>query len=118
MMRGKGGTFPPDVRERKLRPPNWYHERSPASYFEPLRAYPCTATKTKGDYVMQLRVSLAFARLPDKELDNFTLGVKDGVTGNAAYATPPVTMVNLEAARVDFEQKIAKAASGGPPDTA
>jgi len=67
---------------------------------------------------MQLRVSLAFARLPDKELDNFTLGVKDGVTGNAAYPTPPVTMVNLEAARVDFEQKIAKAAAGGPPDTA
>ena len=44
---------------------------------------------------MQLRVSLAFARLPDKELDNFTLGVKDGMTGNGAYPTPPVTMVNL-----------------------
>ena len=61
---------------------------------------------------MQLRVSLAFARLPDKELDNFTLGVKDGITGNAAYPTPPVTMVNLETARGDFEQKIAKAAIG------
>jgi hypothetical protein len=67
---------------------------------------------------MQLRVSLAFARLPDKELDNFTLGVKDRMTGNGAYPTPPVTTVNLEAARVDFEEKIAKAASGGPPDTA
>lgn len=67
---------------------------------------------------MQIRVSLAFARLPDKELDNFTLGVKDNITGNAAYPTPPVTMVNLETARVDFEQKIAAAAIGGPPDTA
>jgi hypothetical protein len=67
---------------------------------------------------MQLRVSLAFARLPDKELDNFTTGVKDGITGNGAYPTPPVTMVNLDAARSDLEQKIAKAAIGGPPDTA
>lgn len=67
---------------------------------------------------MQLRVSLAFARLPDKELDNFTLSVKDGITGNGAYPTPPVTMVNLDSARSDFEQKIATAASGGPPDTA
>src|SRR5437764_5261325 len=67
---------------------------------------------------MQLRVSLAFARLPDKELDDFTLGVKNGITGNAAYPTPPVTMVNLDAARTDFQQKGAKAATGGPPDTA
>ena len=67
---------------------------------------------------MQLRVSLAFARLPDKELDNFTLSVKDNMTGNAAYPTPPVTLVNLETARADFEQKIADAATGGPPATA
>jgi len=67
---------------------------------------------------MQLRVSLAFARLPDKELDNFTVGVKDGITGSGAYPAPPVTMANLDTARSDFEQKIAKAAAGGPPDTA
>jgi len=67
---------------------------------------------------MQIRVSLAFARLPDKELDNFTLGVNNGITGNAAFPTPPVTMANLETARADFEQKIAAAATGGPPDTA
>jgi hypothetical protein len=29
---------------------------------------------------MQLRVSLAFARLPDKDLDDFTLGVKNGIS--------------------------------------
>jgi len=67
---------------------------------------------------MQLRVSLAVARLPDKELDNFTLSVKNSLTGNAAYPTPPVTLANLETARADLEQKIADAASGGPPDTA
>src|SRR5882762_698398 len=67
---------------------------------------------------MQLRVSLAFARLPDKELDNFTLNVKNMMTVNATFPTPPVTLVNLETARNDFEQKIANAASGGPPDTA
>lgn len=66
----------------------------------------------------QLRVALAFARLPDKELDNFALGVKDSLTGNAAYPTPPVTLANLETARADFEQKIADASSGGPPATA
>ena len=67
---------------------------------------------------MQLRVSLSFARLPDKELDNFTLGAKNGITGNAAFPTPPITMANLETARADLEQRIAKAATGGPPDTA
>ena len=67
---------------------------------------------------MQLRVSLAFARLRDKELDNFTLSVKNSMTGNAAYPTPPVTLTDLETARVDFEQAIATASMGGPPDTA
>lgn len=66
----------------------------------------------------QLRVSLGFARLPDKELDNFAKSVKDQMTANAAFPTPPVTLANLETARSDFEQKIADAATGGPPDTA
>ena len=30
----------------------------------------------------QIRVSLGFARLPDKELDNFALSVKDSLTAN------------------------------------
>ena len=66
----------------------------------------------------QLRVSLSFARLPDKELDNFALAVKTAMTGNTAFPTPPVTLANLETARAGFEGKIAAAASGGPPDTA
>ncbi len=44
--------------------------------------------------------------------------MKNSLTGNAAYPTPPVTLANLETARADLEQKIADAASGGPPDTA
>jgi hypothetical protein len=67
---------------------------------------------------MHLRVSLAFARLPDNELDNFTAEVENKLTGNAAFATPPVTLTALAAARVDFQQKLAKAGPGGPPDTA
>src|SRR2546421_5771157 len=67
---------------------------------------------------MILRVSLGFARLPDAELDNFAQGVIAGMTGNAAYASPPVTLVNLQTARNDFTAKIAAAQTGGPPDTA
>ena len=43
---------------------------------------------------MILRVSLSFARLPDAELDNFAQGVIAGITGNAAYPSPPVTLTS------------------------
>jgi hypothetical protein len=67
---------------------------------------------------MNLRVSLGFARVPDTELDNFAQTIIDGMTGNAAYPAPPVTMANLLTARNDFTAKIAAAQTGGPPDTA
>jgi hypothetical protein len=67
---------------------------------------------------MQIRVSLSFARLPDQELDNFAQSIKDQMTGNTAFPTPPVTMANLQTAKDDFTQKIADAAVGGPPATA
>src|SRR2546423_15145034 len=67
---------------------------------------------------MILRVSLGFARLPDAELDNSAQGIIAGVTGNAAYPSPPVPLVNLQTARNDFTAKIAAAQTGGPPDTA
>src|SRR6266446_8120173 len=51
-------------------------------------------------------------------VDNFAQGVIDGMTGNAAYPAPPVTIANLQAAKNDFTAKIAAAQSGGPPDTA
>jgi hypothetical protein len=67
---------------------------------------------------MVLRVSLAFAKLPDAELENFAQGVTSAMTGNAAYPTPPVTMANLQTARTDFAAKIAATQLGGPRETA
>jgi hypothetical protein len=66
---------------------------------------------------MQLRVSLAFASTSRQELDNFTLGVKDEITGNA-LTDAAGNDGQPGGGRVDFEQRIAKAASGGPPGTA
>ena len=67
---------------------------------------------------MNLRISLGFAKLPDAEVDNFTQRVIDGMTANAAYPAPPVTMASLQTALNDFIAKTAAAKSGGPPDTA
>jgi hypothetical protein len=72
----------------------------------------------KGEKPMIVKVSLAFARLTDAELDNFAHGVSTGMTGNTAFASPPVPMVNLNAAIVDFTAKVAAAQAGGPMDTA
>jgi hypothetical protein len=66
---------------------------------------------------MVLRVSLAFAKLPDTELENFAQGVTTAMTGNAAYPTPPITMANLQTARTDFAAKIAATQLGGPRET-
>jgi hypothetical protein len=67
---------------------------------------------------MVIRVSLAFASLPDKELDNFAIGVHNGLDGNADYPAPSVTPADLDTARKDFSQKLSAAAAGGEADTA
>ena len=67
---------------------------------------------------MLLRVSLGFAKLPDTELDNFAQVVINMITGNAAYPTPPVTIIALQTAEDDFTAKPAVAQVGGPMDTA
>ncbi len=64
------------------------------------------------------KVSLGFANLSDMELDNFAQTVSEGMTGNATYASPPVTLANLATARNDFTAKIAAAQVGGPAATA
>ena len=64
------------------------------------------------------KVSFGFAQLPDTDLDNFAHGVVDGMTGNATYPTPPVTLANLQTATHDFTAKIAAAQTGGPAETA
>jgi hypothetical protein len=67
---------------------------------------------------MANKVSLGFGKLGDTGLDNFAQSVIDGMTGNANFPTPPVTMANLRTAKDDFTTKIAAALSGGVADTA
>ena len=67
---------------------------------------------------MATKVSLSFAELSDTALDNFAQGVIDALTGNATYPTPPVTLVNLQAAVDDFTTKLAAAQTGGKSATA
>lgn len=67
---------------------------------------------------MMAKVSLSFARMPDTELDNFAQAVIQSLTGNAQYASPPVTMAALQAAKDDFTAKMAAAQVGGIADTA
>jgi len=67
---------------------------------------------------MSTNVSLSFAQLPDGDLDNFAHTVVSGLTGNTAFASPPVPLTEITAAATDFTGKIAAAQTGGPADTA
>ncbi|HMG72663.1 MAG TPA: fibronectin type III domain-containing protein [Pyrinomonadaceae bacterium] len=67
---------------------------------------------------MSPRVSLAFAKLPDTQLDNFAQAVIEQMTGNAAFPSPPVAMADLQAASDDYVTKSAAAVKGGQADTA
>lgn len=67
---------------------------------------------------MATKVSLAFAKLPDFELDNFAQGVIDAMTNNGTFPSPPVTLAILQAAKNDFTAKMAAAQTGGVADTA
>ena len=67
---------------------------------------------------MAVKVSLAFAKLSDTELDNFADAVAKAMNTNASFPTPPVTIPNLSTARNDFTDKIAAAKTGGPAETA
>ena len=67
---------------------------------------------------MILKVSLRFATFPDTDLDNFAKTVGAGMTGNAAFPPPPVTMAALTTARDDFTTRISGAQVGGPTATA
>ena len=68
----------------------------------------------------QLRVSLAFATLPQQELDNFAVGVSGGLYSTAAYtaAPPPVAKADLDAANLAATKALDAAAKGGPTETA
>jgi len=76
---------------------------------------PGTLTEEK---LMNLRVALGFARIPDGDLDNFAMGVIKGIEGNAAYPAPPVPLTDVQAAIGDFVTKVARSKTGGMMDTA
>ena len=67
---------------------------------------------------MIVKTSLAFASLSDADLDNFARAVHDGLTGNPAFPSPPVTLASLQTAISDLTAKVAAAKAGGPFDTA
>lgn len=68
--------------------------------------------------VQQLRVSLSFTGDTDHQVEETSGAVIGGITGNAAFPTPPVTMVALQAALTAFTNAIAAQAQGGTAATA
>lgn len=66
----------------------------------------------------QYRVSLSFGQLPDVALDDFAGTIITGLTGNASYPTPPVTLADVGTLKSTFEDAIAAQAQGGPMATA
>jgi hypothetical protein len=68
---------------------------------------------------MTIRVSYKFAKEPDTELNDTAGTVLTEMTGNATFPTPPTTatLAMLDAANLDFTEKINKAQMGGPMAT-
>lgn len=67
---------------------------------------------------MAIHVSLGFAQLTDADLNNFAVGIINGLTGNATFPTPPVTVAALTAGQKAFESALAAANGGGLQQTA
>ncbi|HET7624871.1 MAG TPA: fibronectin type III domain-containing protein [Verrucomicrobiae bacterium] len=63
-------------------------------------------------------VSLKFAQLPDAGLDEFTGTVITGLTGNAAFPNPAVSIADLTAAKEAYENALNAMAQGGKQATA
>ncbi len=64
------------------------------------------------------KVYLGYAQAPDSAIDEFTSGIIDGLTGNAAYPTPPVTTADLGKLQDAFRAAISAALDGGVTLTA
>jgi hypothetical protein len=60
----------------------------------------------------QYRVSLAFAQLPDDSLDEFAGAIIAGVTANAAFPTPPVTVAQLTTLKAAFAHALTERGQG------
>jgi len=79
--------------------------------------------------VINYKVYLGFAQVLDSEVDEFTSGVIDALTGNPAFPNPPVPLkaapggsgqasVDLTSLQLAFENAISAALHGGTPLTA
>ncbi|MGH7952794.1 MAG: fibronectin type III domain-containing protein [Limisphaerales bacterium] len=77
-----------------------------------------TGKSTKGNDMTPYHVSLNFAQLPDSALDEFTGAVVAGLTGNAAFPTPAVSLADLSAAQTAFEDAMTAMSQGGTQATA
>ena len=72
-----------------------------------------TSAKTRKTMLHLLRVLLGLNNAPDHRLIERTTAIITGMTGNAAYPTPPLTMVALQALLKAFTDAIAAQAQGG-----
>jgi fibronectin type III domain protein len=77
-----------------------------------------TGNQQKGNDMATYHVSLNFAQLPDSDLDEFTGAVIAGLTGNAAFPTPAVSIADLTAAQTAFEDAMTAMSQGGTQATA
>jgi hypothetical protein len=77
-----------------------------------------TGNQQKGNDMATYHVSLSFAQLPDSDLDEFTGAVIAGLTGNAAFPTPAVSIADLTAAQTAFEDAMTAMSQGGTQATA
>ena len=58
-------------------------------------------------------ISLAFAQLPDTELDEFAANVIKKMTGNAVFPAPVIALTSLRTAHTAFNRAIAAMKQGG-----
>lgn len=68
--------------------------------------------------VMNIRVSRDFATASVDDLANLVDDVVNGITGNAAFPTPPVTVAALTTLNTTFRAAVTAAHLGGPTQTA
>ena len=71
----------------------------------------------QGKHMQSIRVLLGLSKAKDHTLEEIAGAVIKGMTGNAAYPTPPVTMVALQAGLTAFTASIAAQQQGGTPTT-
>jgi len=76
------------------------------------------SNQEKGNDMPTYHVSLAFAQLPDTDLDEFAGAVIAGLTGNPAFPTPAVSIPDLTTGQTAFENAMTAMAQGGTQSTA